>query len=51
MDSRGTTPNIQEDTIILALIRQHGTNQWTTVASEMKKITSTARTSKQIREM
>jgi hypothetical protein len=50
VDPRGKSALTQEDIIILALIEKHGTSQWTTIAAEMKNLTSTPRTSKQIRE-
>lgn len=50
MDLRGTPIYTQEDNIIIVLIQKHGTSQWTTIAAEMKNLTSTPRSSKQIRE-
>jgi hypothetical protein len=50
VDCRGRTNSIQEDEVILRLIHQHGTSQWTTVAAEMKSLIPSSRTSKQIRE-
>lgn len=29
---------IQEDQIIIRLVKEHGTKKWTTVADEMKKL-------------
>lgn len=40
----------QEDEVISRLIDLHGTNQWTTIAAEMKSLIPSTRSSKQIRE-
>ena len=40
----------QEDEVISRLIDLHGTNQWTTIATEMKSLIPSTRSSKQIRE-
>jgi hypothetical protein len=50
MDQRGNPSPIQEDTIILTLIGQFGTSQWTTIASQMRTLCASCRSSKQIRE-
>lgn len=50
MDQRGIPLLIQEDAVILTLIQQLGTSQWTAIASEMRVLCSSARSSKQIRE-
>jgi hypothetical protein len=50
MDQRGNHSLIQEDSIILTLIAQHGTSQWTAIASQMRISCPSSRSSKQIRE-
>ena len=41
---------IQEDHIIILLVKQHGRKKWTLIADEMQKISQkNSRTSKQIR--
>jgi len=49
MDYCGTYCFTQEDQTILTLINRYGTTQWTTIATEMKIVCGSTRSSKQIR--
>lgn len=50
MDALGKSLLTQEDSIIINLINEHGSSQWTTIASKMRTLTSHPRSSKQIRQ-
>lgn len=49
MDRWGTFALMKEDQVIVNLIEEYGTAQWTTIATQMRELVPRARTSKQIR--